>query len=133
MRTNFLFGISSRFHELSQAYRQVAHVLLTHPPLVPQTHTPNGDCLLPALDWDVLGTPAACVLSQDQTIHTISRAVSFKRSSGEVGTTCRPTSNKSTFRLFWFSFQRAKILRSGGFRRAATCLGCNIQVAWSIH
>src|SRR5699024_12716268 len=42
MRTNFLFGISSRFHELSQAYRQVAHVLLTHPPLVPLNSHPAG-------------------------------------------------------------------------------------------
>src|SRR5699024_11377055 len=68
MRTNFLFGISSRFHELSQAYRQVAHVLLTRPPLVPQAHAPKGDCLLPALDLHVLGTPPAFVLSQDQTL-----------------------------------------------------------------
>src|SRR5690625_6914071 len=30
-------GISTGFPELSRSYRQVAHVLLTHPPLIPQT------------------------------------------------------------------------------------------------
>src|SRR5699024_12434464 len=33
------FGISTGFPELSQTCRQVAHVLLTHPPLIPQTST----------------------------------------------------------------------------------------------
>src|SRR5690606_18806987 len=60
---------SSRFRELSQAYRQVAHVLLTHPPLVPPVVTPKGSVRLPALDLHVLGTPPAFVLSQDQTLH----------------------------------------------------------------
>ena len=32
-----LSGISTGFPELSRSYRQVAHVLLTHPPLIPQT------------------------------------------------------------------------------------------------
>src|SRR5699024_12484358 len=62
------FGISSRFRELSRSCRQVTHVILTHPPLVPRTHTPKGDCPLPALDLHVLGTPPAFVLSQDQTL-----------------------------------------------------------------
>src|SRR5699024_4696070 len=39
MRTEILSGISTGFPELSQAYRQVTHVILTHPPLIPQTST----------------------------------------------------------------------------------------------
>src|SRR5699024_2015289 len=70
-RMDVLSGISSRFRKLSRSYRQVAHVLLTRPPLVPQMHTPKGDYLLPALDLHVLGTPPAFVLSQDQTLHRI--------------------------------------------------------------
>src|SRR5690625_2782428 len=68
MQTETSFGISSRFRELSRAYRQVAHVILTHPPLVPRTHIPKDVCPLPALDLHVLGTPPAFVLSQDQTL-----------------------------------------------------------------
>src|SRR5699024_2665496 len=49
---------------------------------------------LPALDLHVLGTPPAFVLSQDQTLHKICKALSFKISSDEVGKTCLPTSNK---------------------------------------
>src|SRR5699024_831414 len=37
MRTEILSGISTGFPELSQAYRQVTHVILTHPPFVPPT------------------------------------------------------------------------------------------------
>ncbi|GAA0468262.1 hypothetical protein GCM10008935_25170 [Alkalibacillus silvisoli] len=64
-----LSGISPGFPELSQSYRQVAHVLLTRPPLVPQTSSQMRFSLLPALDLHVLGTPPAFVLSQDQTLH----------------------------------------------------------------
>ena len=71
MRVEVLFGISTGFPELSQAHRQVAHVLLTHPPLVPQIVIPKESVLLPALDLHVLGTPPAFVLSQDQTLHKI--------------------------------------------------------------
>src|SRR5699024_12376975 len=52
----------------SSDLRQVAHVLLTRPPLVPQLLAPKGDQLLHALDLHVLGTPPAFVLSQDQTL-----------------------------------------------------------------
>src|SRR5690606_12840237 len=37
MRQKSLSGISSRFRKLSRSYRQVAHVLLTRPPLDPLT------------------------------------------------------------------------------------------------
>ncbi len=68
MQRKVLSGISPGFPGLSQSYRQVAHVLLTRPPLVPQASPPKRICLLPALDLHVLGTPPAFVLSQDQTL-----------------------------------------------------------------
>ena len=66
-----LCGISSRFQLLSPSVRQVAHALLTRPPLSAsrksfsklisiQRSTP--------FDLHVLGTPPAFVLSQDQTL-----------------------------------------------------------------
>lgn len=64
-----LSGISPGFPGLSQTSGQVAHVLLTRPPLVPHAFPPKRGCLLPALDLHVLGTPPAFVLSQDQTLH----------------------------------------------------------------
>jgi hypothetical protein len=67
MRSVALSGISSGFPELSQAYRQVAHVLLTRPPL----SYPGASTRQAPLDLHVLGTPPAFVLSQDQTLHKI--------------------------------------------------------------
>ena len=60
-----LCGISSSFPELFLSYRQVAHALLTRPPLGihPKTYTP--------FDLNVLGTPPAFILSQDQTLCSI--------------------------------------------------------------
>lgn len=69
MRGKVLPGISPGFPGLFRSYRQVAHVLLTRPPLIPQASPPKGIGLLPALDLHVLGTPPAFVLSQDQTLH----------------------------------------------------------------
>ena len=57
-----LLGISKRFHLLSPCHRQIAHALLTRPPL---------ECCpkaAPPLDLHVLGTPPAFILSQDQTL-----------------------------------------------------------------
>ena len=57
-----LRGISSRFQLLSPGLRQVAHALLTRPPLsfVPKYAAP--------FDLHVLSTPPAFILSQDQTL-----------------------------------------------------------------
>ena len=41
MRKSLLSGISSGFPQLSRSCRQVAHVLLTRPPLVPPS-APEG-------------------------------------------------------------------------------------------
>ena len=53
--------------------RQVAHVLLTRPPLVSLLKE------IHSLDLHVLGTPPAFVLSQDQTLDyiVISKAFAF--------------------------------------------------------
>ncbi len=55
-------GISTTFAVLSWTEGQVAHVLLTRPPL---TATPKG---CDPFDLHVLSTPPAFVLSQDQTL-----------------------------------------------------------------
>ena len=57
-----LCGINLPFGRLFPSTRQVAHVLLTRPPLdlFPKE--------LLSLDLHVLGTPPAFVLSQDQTL-----------------------------------------------------------------
>ena len=58
-----LCGINLPFGRLFPSIRQVAHVLLTRPPLdlFPKE--------LLSLDLHVLGTPPAFVLSQDQTLN----------------------------------------------------------------
>ena len=63
-----LCGISSRFQLLSPSERQVAHTLLTRPPLshgflrrISFHHA--------SFDLHVLGTPPAFILSQDQTLN----------------------------------------------------------------
>ena len=53
-------GISRCFHLLSPCLGQIAHALLTRPPLKHPKVSP--------LDLHVLGTPPAFVLSQDQTL-----------------------------------------------------------------
>ena len=57
-----LCGISDRFQSLSRFERQVAHALLTRPPLIrePKLSSP--------FDLNVLCTPPAFILSQDQTL-----------------------------------------------------------------
>ena len=57
-------GISESFDPLSPCERQIAHALLTRPPLRHPQITPQ----MPPLDLHVLGTPPAFVLSQDQTL-----------------------------------------------------------------
>ena len=61
--TVVLCGISIRFQMLSPSERQVAHVLLTRPPLT------CGASPTSPFDLHVLGAPPAFVLSQDQTLH----------------------------------------------------------------
>ena len=63
-----LRGISSRFQLLSPSERQVAHTLLTRPPL---SHIilRRISVLYASFDLHVLGTPPAFILSQDQTLN----------------------------------------------------------------
>ena len=72
-----LRGISTSFDALSPCLRQVAHALLTRPPL---EHLGASSSMSP-LDLHVLGTPPAFVLSQDQTLafdSVLNLEVSFK-------------------------------------------------------
>ena len=64
-----LCGISSRFRLLSPSERQVAHVLLTRPPLRIQVICPKASAPHSPFDLHVLGAPPAFVLSQDQTLN----------------------------------------------------------------
>ncbi len=59
-----LCGISSGFPLLSPGIRQVAHALLTRPPL----GRGSLGFSAPPFDLHVLGTPPAFILSQDQTL-----------------------------------------------------------------
>ena len=63
-----LCGISSRFQLLSPSERQVAHALLTRPPLSFCIVPPKSSVVKAPFDLHVLGTPPAFVLSQDQTL-----------------------------------------------------------------
>ena len=63
-----LCGISDRFRPLSPSERQVAHVLLTRPPLNFKFVIPKNSNPKVPFDLHVLGTPPAFILSQDQTL-----------------------------------------------------------------
>ena len=66
-----LCGISSRFQLLSPSEGQVAHALLTRPPLSETRSSCSkllSDQRFTPFDLHVLGTPPAFVLSQDQTL-----------------------------------------------------------------
>ena len=60
--SHILCGISSRFQLLSPSEGQVAHTLLTRPPLT------SGASSRRPFDLHVLSTPPAFILSQDQTL-----------------------------------------------------------------
>ena len=62
--TVVLCGISATFAALSPCLRQIAHALLTRPPL----ERSKASFQSSPLDLHVLGTPPAFVLSQDQTL-----------------------------------------------------------------
>ena len=64
-------GISTTFAVLSPCKGQVAHALLTRPPLEQYIFPSNRNLQvrrMSPLDLHVLGTPPAFVLSQDQTL-----------------------------------------------------------------
>ena len=69
-RAVVLCGISSRFRLLSPFAGQVAHALLTRPPLSHLRPLPRrGVSKDASFDLHVLSTPPAFVLSQDQTLN----------------------------------------------------------------
>ena len=63
-----LCGISTTFAVLSPCLGQVAHALLTRPPLELIIFQPKPSVDKSPLDLHVLSTPPAFVLSQDQTL-----------------------------------------------------------------
>ena len=63
-----LCGIIVRFQTLSPSERQVAHALLTRPPLSHILNHSEEIFNQASFDLHVLGTPPAFVLSQDQTL-----------------------------------------------------------------
>ena len=63
-----LCGISTCFQVLSPCLGQIAHALLTRPPLEYPTFQPKPSARISPLDLHVLSTPPAFVLSQDQTL-----------------------------------------------------------------
>jgi len=63
MRGRVISGIRPSFPSLSRSQGQIAHVLLTRSPLIPNPKAGSP------LDLHVLSTPPAFVLSQDQTLH----------------------------------------------------------------
>ena len=70
-----LCGISTCFQVLSPCEGQIAHALLTRPPLEQEPKS------LSPLDLHVLGTPPAFVLSQNQTLMFNSIAWMFAKAS----------------------------------------------------
>ena len=66
-----LYGITVRFQTLSRSEGQVAHALLTRPPLSHIIRHSEKIRIQASFDLHVLGTPPAFVLSQDQTLKTI--------------------------------------------------------------
>ena len=70
-RQNTLCGISTVFTVLFPSERQVAHALLTRPPLSKTRKSSSkleSNQRFTPFDLHVLGTPPAFVLSQDQTL-----------------------------------------------------------------
>ena len=80
-----LCGISGRFRPLSPCARQVAHALLTRPPLA----APSLGFRRGPFDLHVLGTPPAFILSQDQTLMLL---LSFPRPGSALLPSGRPFS-----------------------------------------
>ena len=66
--TVVLCGISTCFQVLSPCLGQVAHALLTRPPLEYTGILPKLSSNISPFDLHVLSTPPAFVLSQDQTL-----------------------------------------------------------------
>ena len=85
-RTVVLCGISNGFPLLSPSAGQVAHALLTRPPLKTAPLHPKTSVRGSPFDLHVLSTPPAFVLSQDQTLlfksFVPSRASSLKTPDG---------------------------------------------------
>ena len=103
-------GISSRFQLLFPSHRQVAHALLTRPPLFREPK------LLSPFDLNVLGTPPAFILSQDQTLE---KYLSVFRRSSSFRVLLLAIYSCTTFVLFPFRNCRDSLPFSSSEKKAA--------------
>ena len=113
-------GISGRFRPLSPCARQVAHALLTRPPLA----APSLGFRRGPFDLHVLGTPPAFILSQDQTLMLL---LSFPRPGSALLPSGRPFS-RGLFSYHCLGFLRgtsvprpSSEILSGRIRCASGC------------
>ena len=107
-------GISSRFQLLFPSHRQVAHALLTRPPLFREPK------LLSPFDLNVLGTPPAFILSQDQTLE---KYLSVFRRSSSFRALLPAIYSCTTFVLF--PFRNCRDLLPFSFsKKGCCCLIC---------
>ena len=102
-------GISSRFQLLSPTTGQVAHVLLTRPPLS-QILFRRISRESASFDLHVLGTPPAFVLSQDQTLN---KSYLMALSDREINSSIAITSSQRNFMRI--SFQSPLRTLSGAY------------------
>ena len=107
-------GISSRFQLLFPSHRQVAHALLTRPPLFREPK------LLSPFDLNVLGTPPAFILSQDQTLE---KYLSVFRRLSSFRVLLPAIYSCTTFVLFPFRNCRDSLPFSS-FKKGCCCLIC---------
>ena len=120
-----LCGISTCFQVLSLFLGQIAHALLTRPPLknslalIPDCLALNNECYsVSPLDLHVLSTPPAFVLSQDQTLMFNpyrSASHSPKRSARTAFTL---SESDCSFLFFSVSFSRFVAARGAPLKRA---------------
>src|SRR5690554_2684401 len=115
MRSGVLSGISPGFPELSRSCGQVAHVLLTRPPLGFKEQAPKTPP-----DLHVLGTPPAFVLSQDQTLRK-----KFDRAQSLTGLSFALQFSRNAF--FFFG---AAAFRSDGLHSITRFVSCQHFFGW---
>ena len=108
-----LWGITIRFQKLSLSQRQVAHVLLTRPPLRIKTNPYSP------FDLHVLSVPPAFVLSQDQTLYKSCISISVSTELRSLfNNACVITAHFYTLCLSFPFFK--------GISRVVTFLHCSI-------
>ena len=117
-------GIRAAFAALSPCDRQVAHALLTRPPL----KYCSIALTVPPLDLHVLGTPPAFVLSQDQTLVFNPTSLPLR-----IKTASLSTSGRHVLRSFESTVVSSLLFSVSFSRSAPPRLGCPINVPYTPH